>query len=274
LSIAKAGIICSLNARTSVLAAANPVDSQWNKNKTIIENLQLPHTLLSRFDLIFLILDPQDELFDRRLANHLVSLYHSDGGESELDQQLLDLNILKDYLLYAKTFVEPKLSEEAGQSLIQTYVEMRKTGSGRGQVSAYPRQLESLIRLSEAHAKVRLSSIVEQIDVDEAYRLYREALKQAAVDPSSGKVDVAILTTGLSSGNRKRRAQLKEEVWKLIASKGKVTSLNMRRLHDEMKGQSEAMIPRELFEDVVKDLEDEGKIIRTGQAIRPCALAS
>ena len=105
-------------------------------------------------------------------------------------------------------------------------------------------------------------------------RLYREALKQAAVDPSSGKVDVAILTTGLSSGNRKRRAQLKEEVWKLIASKGKVTSLNMRRLHDEMKSQSEAMIPRELFEDVVKDLEDEGKIIRTGQAIRPCALAS
>ena len=94
------------------------------------------------------------------------------------------------------------------------------------------------------------------------------------MDPSSGKVDVAILTTGLSSGNRKRRAQLKEEVWKLIASKGKVTSLNMRRLHDEMKSQSEAMIPRELFEDVVKDLEDEGKIIRTGQAIRPCALAS
>merc|ERR550519_1107413 len=187
LSIAKAGIICQLNARTSILAAANPIESQWNKNKTIIENIELPHTLLSRFDLIFLILDPQDELYDRRLANHLVSLYHSDCGESELDQQLLDLNILKDYILYAKTFVEPKLSEEAGQSLIQTCVEMRKTGSGRGQVSAYPRQLESLIRLSEAHAKVRLSSVVEQIDVDEAYRLYREALKQAAVDPSSGK---------------------------------------------------------------------------------------
>ena len=75
-------------------------------------------------------------------------------------------------------------------------------------------------------------------------RLYREALKQAAVDPSSGKVDIAILTTGLSSGNRKRRTQLKEELWKLIGSKGKVTSLNIRRLHDEMKGQSEAMIPR------------------------------
>ena len=76
LSIAKAGIICQLNARTSILAAANPVESQWNKNKTIIENIELPHTLLSRFDLIFLILDPQDELYDRRLARHLVSLYY------------------------------------------------------------------------------------------------------------------------------------------------------------------------------------------------------
>lgn len=77
LSIAKAGIICQLNARTSILAAANPSESQWNKNKNIIDNVQLPHTLLSRFDLIFLILDPQDEVFDRRLASHLVSLYYA-----------------------------------------------------------------------------------------------------------------------------------------------------------------------------------------------------
>lgn len=83
LSIAKAGIICQLNARTSILAAANPVESQWNKNKNIIDNVNLPHTLLSRFDLIFLILDPQDELFDRRLANHLVSLYYSTQQDEE-----------------------------------------------------------------------------------------------------------------------------------------------------------------------------------------------
>lgn len=74
LSIAKAGIICQLNARTSILAAANPVDSQWNKQKNIVENVHLPPTLLSRFDLIFLVLDPQDEEYDRRLARHLVKL--------------------------------------------------------------------------------------------------------------------------------------------------------------------------------------------------------
>lgn len=83
LSIAKAGIIRQLNARTSILAAANPSESQWNKNKNIIDNVQLPHTLLSRFDLIFLILDPQDEVFDRRLASHLVSLYYATPQDEE-----------------------------------------------------------------------------------------------------------------------------------------------------------------------------------------------
>ena len=78
LSIAKAGIICQLNARTSILAAANPIDSQWNSKRTIVENIQLPHTLMSRFDLIFLVLDPKDEAYDRKLATHLVSLYHTD----------------------------------------------------------------------------------------------------------------------------------------------------------------------------------------------------
>lgn len=85
LSIAKAGIICQLNARTSILAAANPHESQWNKNKNIIDNVQLPHTLLSRFDLIFLILDPQDEVFDRRLAAHLVSLYYATQQDEDDD---------------------------------------------------------------------------------------------------------------------------------------------------------------------------------------------
>lgn len=83
LSIAKAGIICSLNARTSILAAANPRMSQWDERSTVVENIQLPHTLLSRFDLIFLMLDPQDEQFDRRLATHLVSLYHQSKADEE-----------------------------------------------------------------------------------------------------------------------------------------------------------------------------------------------
>lgn len=233
LSIAKAGIICQLNARTSILAAANPSESQWNKNKTIIENVQLPHTLMSRFDLIFLMLDPQNELFDRRLGRHLVSLYYRTRSEDE--DELMDMGILRDYIAYAKEHVHPKLSDEASQKLIQTYVDMRKVGSGRGQISAYPRQLESLIRLSEAHARMRFSTVVEILDVDEAYRLHREALKQSATDPLSGKIDIGILTTGLSSAARKRKMELVKALKELISSKGKIPTINYQKLHAEIK---------------------------------------
>uniref|UniRef100_A0A8C7K5C3 DNA replication licensing factor MCM4 n=2 Tax=Oncorhynchus TaxID=8016 RepID=A0A8C7K5C3_ONCKI len=117
LSIAKAGIICQLNARTSVLAAANPVESQWNPKKTTIENIQLPHTLLSRFDLIFLMLDPQDEAYDRRLAHHLVALYYQ--SEEQIEEEFLDMAVLKDYIAYARTYINPRLNEEASQALIE-----------------------------------------------------------------------------------------------------------------------------------------------------------
>lgn len=104
LSIAKAGIICQLNARTSILAAANPAESQWNKNKNIIDNVQLPHTLMSRFDLIFLILDPQDEIFDRRLATHLVSLYYA-TAQDEDDTLFVSITLLeRRFFLYSIKF--------------------------------------------------------------------------------------------------------------------------------------------------------------------------
>ncbi|XP_071174177.1 DNA replication licensing factor mcm4-A-like [Mytilus galloprovincialis] len=268
LSIAKAGIICSLNARTSILAAANPVESQWNKNRTITENIQLPHTLLSRFDLIFLILDPQDEMYDRRLASHLVSLYFQSEEEEHEDQ--MDMGILKDYITYAKRFINPKISEEAGQAFVEAYVMMRKVGSGRGQISAYPRQLESLIRLAEAHARMRYCTTVELADVEEAKRLYKEALKQAAVDPSTGKIDVTILTTGISGAARKRKAEITQSLKKLIKEKGKVPTLKQPKLLEEFKERSDFPVTKDMFEDALKELQDEDFLIVTNKLIRLC----
>ncbi|KAJ6641100.1 DNA replication licensing factor MCM4 [Pseudolycoriella hygida] len=269
LSIAKAGIICQLNARTSILAAANPAESQWNKNKNIIDNVQLPHTLMSRFDLIFLILDPQDELFDRRLASHLVSMYYATREDEE--DTLFDMSVLRDYLAYAKEHINPVLSEDAQQRLIQAYVDMRKIGSGRGQISAYPRQLESLIRLSEAHAKVRLSNTVEVQDVEEAYRLHREALKQSATDPLSGKIDVGILTTGLSTAARKKQADLVASIKDNLKKKGNVPTVPWQKLFMEIKENSQILITREQFEDALKIIQDDGLIVVMGKTtIRIC----
>uniref|UniRef100_A0A336K914 DNA replication licensing factor MCM4 n=1 Tax=Culicoides sonorensis TaxID=179676 RepID=A0A336K914_CULSO len=269
LSIAKAGIICQLNARTSILAAANPCESQWNKNKTIIENVQLPHTLMSRFDLIFLVLDPQDELYDKRLATHLVSLYYKNRQDDE--DTLFDMSVLRDYLAYAKEHIHPVLSEEAQQRLVQAYVDMRKVGAGRGQISAYPRQLESLIRLAEAHAKVRLSPEVKVIDVEEAWRLHREALKQSATDPLSGKIDVGILTTGLSTEARKKRADLINAIKTYLKAKSKVSTMPYQKVFGDIREASQILITREQFEDALKELQDEGVVVVVGKnTIRIC----
>jgi len=264
LSIAKAGIICQLNARTSILAAANPIDSQWNAKKTIVENIQLPHTLMSRFDLIFLMLDPQDEVYDRRLGRHLVSLYYRSDEAAKEEQ--LDMSVLRDYLLHAKQTYNPKLSDEAGNQLIQSYVRMRQVGSGRGQITAFPRQLESLIRMAEAHAKLRFSHTVDLQDVEEASRLHREALKQSATDPLSGKIDVSILTTGQSEGTRKRRLLVKNALNAVIEKRpGKAQTLNYLKTWNELKENSDLMVTRDMYEDALKDLSDDGIITLTGR---------
>lgn len=225
--------------------------------------------LIHRFDLIFLVLDPQDELYDKRLATHLVSLYYSDIQDEE--DALFDMSILRDYLAYAKEHIHPVLNEEAQQRLVQAYVDMRKVGAGKGQISAYPRQLESLIRLAEAHAKVRLDNEVKLQDVEEAWRLHREALKQSATDPLSGKIDVGILTTGLSSEARKKRAELMGTIKNHLKNKGKISTLSYQKMFNDIREGSQILITREQFEDALKELQDEGILVVVGKnTIRVC----
>jgi len=263
LSIAKAGIICQLNARTSILAAANPIHSKWDPRGTVMENIQLPPTLMSRFDLVFLILDPQDEQYDKKLARHLVSLYFQDASTEAED--VFSMDILRDYVKYAKQTHKPVLSDEAGQQLIENYVEMRKIGAGRGQVTAYPRQLESLIRLSEAHARMRFSSSVELSDVTEAHRLHREALKQSATDPLTGRIDVSILTTGQSSSGRKRRVEVATALKTLLKKKSKTPTIGYDKLLADFRASSELQITRDMYEDALKDLSDENILAMSGR---------
>merc|ERR1719219_908930 len=263
LSIAKAGIICQLNARTSILAAANPIHSKWDPKGTVMENIQLPPTLMSRFDLVFLILDPQDEQYDKKLARHLVSLYYRDQSQQEED--IYSMDILRDYIKYAKQTFAPVLSDSAGQQLIENYVEMRKIGAGRGQITAYPRQLESLIRLAEAHARMRFSNTVELIDVEEAARLHREALKQSATDPLTGRIDVSILTTGQSSAGRKRRAEVAAALKDLLLKKKKTPTIGYDKLFNDFRSNSDIQITRDMYEDALRDLQDENVLAMAGR---------
>lgn len=160
-SVAKAGIIASLNARTSVLACANPSGSRYNPRLSVIDNIQLPPTLLSRFDLIYLVLDKADEQNDRRLARFLVGLHYEDPDARA--SASIDPSTLSAYISYARQHIHPELSDEAARDLQDAYVEMRGRGLGRKVITATPRQLESLIRVSEALARMRFSSIVSSL---------------------------------------------------------------------------------------------------------------
>uniref|UniRef100_A0A1I8B9I7 DNA replication licensing factor MCM4 n=1 Tax=Meloidogyne hapla TaxID=6305 RepID=A0A1I8B9I7_MELHA len=267
LSIAKAGIICQLNARTSILAAANPVDSQWNKRKNIVENVHLPPTLLSRFDLIFLVLDPQDEEYDRRLARHLVNFYLKADTEAE-QQQRVDMAFLRDYIAYAKANICPVIDEKASQLLIQKYQFMRSLGKKVKQISAYPRQLEALIRLSEAFAKMRLSNEVTEEDVEMAYDLQREALRQSAVNPDTGCIEVNIIATGYSEKHKQFVGVVAEQIRQELEHKKGNFSLG--KLFKDMRINDKS-IDRECFEDAIKQLVLEGFLLRNGDRARVVA---
>ena len=112
ISIAKAGIICTLNARTSILASANPIESRYNPRLSVVENIQLPPTLLSRFDLIYLVLDQPSKVTDTRLARHLVKLYAKDPP---VQDSIIDVDLLREYIAFARSTVFPRLTDEASQ---------------------------------------------------------------------------------------------------------------------------------------------------------------
>ncbi|KAI1023574.1 hypothetical protein LB503_000831 [Fusarium chuoi] len=272
-SVAKAGIITTLNARTSILASANPIGSRYNPDLPVPQNIDLPPTLLSRFDLVYLILDNADEKNDRRLAKHLLSLYLEDKPQSAPNSNdILPVEFLTLYISYARSKIQPTISQEAAQELVDCYVAMRSLGqdvrAADKRITATTRQLESMIRLSEAHAKMRLSETVTRDDVLEANRLIQSALKTAATD-AQGRIDMSLLTEGTSAADRKRRDELRTALLRLLDDM--TAGGNTVRWGDVARRLSEgASIPVEQseFNEVMRALEAESAIMITGEGAR------
>lgn len=269
ISVAKAGIICQLNARTAILAAANPKQSRYNPKMSVVENIELPPTLLSRFDLIYLILDKTNEINDKRLAAHILSLY-GDQRMERFDEEIIPRELLATYISYSRRNCKPVLTDDASSALIRAYVEMRRIGNSSKTITATPRQLESIIRLSEALAKMRLSGTVERSDVEESIRLMKVATQQAATDPKTGQIDMDLLQTGITATTRVKvqetagfiRLVLGE--FKENAKKG----IRGRTVFEEVKKKSETLgitCNEVEFYEALKMLEDDGLISTSGR---------
>merc|ERR1719507_2403003 len=239
-SVAKAGIVCSLNARTSILASANPKESSYDPKMSIVENINLPKNLMSRFDFIWLMLDKRNRDMDRRLAEHLISMYSESGMRKRADPPV-ESELLRRYISFAKRWVFPQLTDQAAEALLKGYTDLRNQGSSREVITATPRQLESLIRISESNAKMELREQVTSEDVDESIRLMKAASYAAAVDPETGLIDMEQLIVGMGAGKRKRAKEVEtlfQEICTEHATEEGVIAINdVKRILNEKLGE-------------------------------------
>ncbi len=214
ISVAKAGIVATFKSETSVLAAANPKYSRFDPYRPFIEQIDLPPTLISRFDLFFMIKDVLDRTKDAEIAGHILKshkagemmLQREKKGINARNQELEEIkelitpkiggDMLKKYISYARQNIFPILSDESMTEIQEFYVSLRDQGRKDGAYAATHRQLEGLIRLSEASARVRLCDVVERQDVERAIRLVKTSLQDMVTDPETGKIDIDIITSG------------------------------------------------------------------------------
>ncbi|MBE6495316.1 MAG: minichromosome maintenance protein MCM [Methanobrevibacter thaueri] len=207
-SIAKAGIMATLNSRCSVLAAANPKFGRFDRYKVLAEQIDLPAPIISRFDLIFVIEDIPSTERDSELADHILKTHQYNTIEYEIEPDLL-----RKYIAYARKNVNPQLTDEANEVLKEFYVSTRNSDpEDQGAVPITARQLEAIIRLSEASAKIKLKDYVEKEDAEKAVRLQRACLEDVGIDPETGKIDVGALGEGTVKTDRDKIQRVTEEI--------------------------------------------------------------
>jgi replicative DNA helicase Mcm len=202
-SIAKAGIVATLNARTSILAAANPTLGRYESSLSIQDNIKLPFTILSRFDLVWILVDMPEETKDRELAKFILGLHQMKKTQSQDATPPIPQDFLKKYIGYAHRYVIPQLTAEASEVIENFYVDLRKTAEGgAAPVPITARQLEALVRLAEARARMALRSKVTREDAQASVRLMEESLRMVALDRITGKIDIDRLVSKMSASQR------------------------------------------------------------------------
>ncbi len=211
-SVAKGGIVATLNARTSILAAANPILGKYDPYRNITENVNLPIPLLTRFDLIFAIRDEPNKDGDANLARHILGIHRRIGYEH---LPPIPIDLLRKYLAYAKRF-SPVLSKDAEDRIFEYYMQMRANASPDS-ITITARQLEALIRLATARARLMLRDTVTVEDAERAIYIFNVMLNKVGIDVKTGKVDLGVLH-GMPSSERSKM-QLFLDVFNALSGK-------------------------------------------------------
>jgi replicative DNA helicase Mcm len=219
-SVAKGGIVATLNARTAILAAANPSLGRYDAYKTVTENINLPITILSRFDLIFVLKDVPKKDLDEKMSAHILEIHKK--GEVPIETPIPS-DLLRKYISYAKN-VKPVLTDEALQRLKAFYLEMREvTEKIEGSpIAITARQLESLVRLSEARARIALRKEITAEDAEAAIVIMNKSLEEVGIDISTHMRDIDIIMVGKPKSMQDKLRSILDEIVELSKEAGMV----------------------------------------------------
>lgn len=256
-SVAKGGIVATLNARTSLLAAANPALGRYDTYRTVAENITLPVTILSRFDIIFVLKDQPEKDTDSRMSEHILEIHRK--GITPVESPIPP-NLLRKYISYAKN-IKPRLTDMALQRLRDFYLEMRAASEGRDSpIAITARQLESLVRVSEARARVALRKEILAEDAEAAIAIMRKSLGEVGIDVTTGKTDIDLIYTGKPKSMRDRLQVILGTVIEMERETGMVdeaalidkltkerdiTAQDVQRLLDQLVKEGTVYRPRE-----------------------------
>ncbi|MEM1577568.1 MAG: minichromosome maintenance protein MCM [Candidatus Pacearchaeota archaeon] len=252
ITISKANVQATLRAETSVLAAANPKFGRFDPYQNITEQIDLPPTLLNRFDLIFVLRDLPDKEKDGAIAEHVLR-EHSLRKKTSFSPEFL-----RKYIAYAKQKIKPKLTNEAIEEIKSFYVNLRNMPTTADEIikpiPISARQLEALIRLSEASAKIRLSNKVTKEDAQRAIGLIKYMLHQIGIDQETGQIDIDKIITGIPASERAKILLLRETINKLESRLGKTIPIK------EIKKELEGRINEDEIDEIIDKLKRSGDI--------------
>ncbi len=229
LPISKGGIITVLNARTAILAAANPTLGRYNPYQTIAQNIDIPTTLLSRFDLIFVIRDIPEREADGKLSRHVSAMHR---GETPQEPPI-DRKTLMKFIIYARRS-DPVITEDLDDAIADFYVHTRAASLEAGEATAVaisPRNQEALIRMAESRARMFLRPFVESSDIEAAKKLMMISLNQVGINPETGELDMDVLYSGKPRGLQMQLQAVLGMIGKMERIEGSVRDDN---LHEAM----------------------------------------
>ena len=251
-SIAKGGIVATLNARTAILAAANPALGRYEPHRTVAENISLPVTILSRFDLIFILRDEPNKESDSKMSEHILELHRK--GSSPVEPPIPS-ELLRKYISYAKG-IKPALTKQAVQRLKDFYMAMRSASETEGSpIAITARQLESLVRTAEARARVALRKKISAEDAEAAVAIMKRSLEEVGIDVSSSKFDIDLIMTGKPKSLRDKLQTVLSTIMEMQRETGLVEKIALlNELETEYKistGEADRLISQLLREGTI-----------------------